>query len=76
MLQLRDITLSLPVDLLEQLETFIQSQPQQSLDEFVSLALRDRLQEIILKDSSEQDLINLARQVMTEYDEALRELAK
>ena len=39
----RSVTLSLPIDLLNKVEAVIQTQKPNSLDEFVVLALRDKL---------------------------------
>jgi hypothetical protein len=39
----RSVILSLPIDLLNKVEVAIQSQKTKSLDEFVTLALRDKL---------------------------------
>jgi hypothetical protein len=39
----RSVTLSLPIDLLNKVEEVIQTQKPNSLDEFVTLALRDKL---------------------------------
>ena len=39
----RSVTLSLPIDLLNKVEAVIQTQKPNSLDEFVALALRDKL---------------------------------
>ncbi len=39
----RSVILSLPIDLLNKVEVAIQSQKTKSLDEFVALALRDKL---------------------------------
>ena len=39
----RSVTLSLPIDLLNKVEAVIQTQKPNSLDEFVTLALRDKL---------------------------------
>jgi len=41
----RSVTLSLPIDLLNKVEVVIQNQRMNSLDEFVTLALRDKLVE-------------------------------
>lgn len=39
----RSVTVSLPIDLLNKVEAVIQTQKPNSLDEFVTLALRDKL---------------------------------
>ena len=39
----RSVTLSLPIELLNKVEAVIQTQKPNSLDEFVTLALRDKL---------------------------------
>ena len=39
----RSVTLSFPIDLLNKVEAVIQTQKPNSLDEFVTLALRDKL---------------------------------
>jgi hypothetical protein len=39
----RSVTLSLPIDLLNKVEAVIQTQKPNSLDEFVTLVLRDKL---------------------------------
>ena len=39
----RSVTVSLPIDLLNKVEAIIQTQKPNSLDEFVTLALRDKL---------------------------------
>ena len=41
----RSVTLSLPIDLLNKVEAILQTQQPNSLDEFVTLALRDKLVE-------------------------------
>ncbi|MGL5033637.1 MAG: hypothetical protein ACRC6M_07540 [Microcystaceae cyanobacterium] len=58
----RSVTLSLPTELLNQIEAFIQTQKPNSLDEFVTLALRDKLvktnSNVISKSSLVQQEVN------------------
>ena len=58
----RSVTVSLPIDLLNKVEAVIQTQKPNSLDEFVTLALRDKLVKtnanVISESSLSQEEVN------------------